>query len=239
MDKDNITKIQYKTDKDKPNLGPLGSSCRLKEKKMLFELVLVIPTYALIFLIYLRLRPLIKAMDDMNDIFADTNDFEDTPKQAAEQRKKRDALKDAIRQGKAHLLGGKKPWTFKRIDSIKDAAINELYYEFQQREMQQKAQNTGKAVGKHVVNLYTQVVSRFFPIKKKQLRQDIGEDPVIEDQTPNLGVFLVRTLGSFLVPVLVAAHTLNNMKDLGFNNEGGHGGDADNKGYKSNEDDEN
>ena len=187
---------------------------------MLFELMLVLPIYAIIFLIYLRLRPLIKAMDEANDFFTGTNDFEDTPKEGVEQRKKREALKDAISQGKAYLLGGKKPWTFERIDAMNDEAVNKIYCEFKQRDIQQKAQATGKAVGKHVINLYSKGVNRFFSIKNvDHLRQDIEEDIVIKDQMANLGAFLVCTLGPFLAPVLIAAHTLNNAGDFGNDNE--------------------
>ena len=190
---------------------------------MLLELILVMSIYAIIFLIYLRFKPLIKAMDEMNDFFnEETNDFVDTPKEAAEQRKKREALKDAINQGKAYLLGGKKPWTFERIDSLKDEAVNKIYCEFKQCEIQQQAQATGKAVGKHVINLYSKGVNRFISIKSvERLRQDIEDDIVIKDQMANLGAFLVCTLGPFLAPVLIAAHTLNNTRVLGYNDDEG------------------
>ena len=176
----------------------------------------------------------------MNNFLAgDTNDIEDTPKEGVDQHKKRDALKDAISQGKAHLLGGgKKPWTFERIDAMKDEAINKVYYEYNQRDIQQKAQTTGRAVSKHVVNLWSTGVNRFFPVRVEQLKQDIKEDIIIQDQMADLGRFLMATLGPFLAPVLIAAHTLNNVKGVESNNEKGSSGDADNKGYKSNKDDE-
>ena len=59
----------------------------------------------------------------------------------------------------------------------------------------------------------------FFPFNNvERLRQDIEDDIVIKDQMANLGAFLVCTFGSFLAPVLIAAHTFNN------------------EGYKSDED---
>ena len=90
-------------------------------------------------------------MTETNDFFAETNDFEDTPKKGVEQRKKRDALKDAINQGKAHLLGGKKSWTFKRIDSMNDedidnkikiVNINSVKFNKKQRQQEKQLENT-------------------------------------------------------------------------------------------------
>ena len=45
----------------------------------------------------------------------------------------------------------------------------------------------------------------------KKLRQDIENDPIIKDQMANLGRFLVRAFDRLLVPVLVVAHTVNNL----------------------------
>ena len=84
-------------------------------------------------------------MTGANDFFAETNDFEDTPKERVEQQKKRDALKDVINQGKAHLLDGKKPWTFKRIGSMNDEDIDKIYCEYKQREIQQKGADNRKS----------------------------------------------------------------------------------------------
>ena len=54
-----------------------------------------------------------------------------------------------------------------------------------------------------------------------KLRQDSESDPIIKDQMTGLGCLLVCTFGNFLAPVLVAAHTMNNL-DLGneLENEG-------------------
>ena len=45
----------------------------------------------------------------------------------------------------------------------------------------------------------------------KKLQQDIENGPIIKDQMANLGRFLVRALDRLLVPVLVVAHTVNNL----------------------------
>ena len=60
----------------------------------------------------------------------------------------------------------------------------------------------------------------------KKLLQDIEDDPLIKDQMTYLGCFLVCTLVDYLPPVLVAAHTLNNL-------DRGDGQDHENEAYES------
>ena len=45
----------------------------------------------------------------------------------------------------------------------------------------------------------------------KKLRQDIENDPIIKDQMAGLGCLFVCTFGNYLSPVLIAAHTANNL----------------------------
>ena len=85
---------------------------------------------------------------------------------------------------------------------------------------------TEKALGKHVINLYSTGISGMVKIKDvHKLQQDIENDPIIKVQMASLGCLLVCTFGSRLAPVLVLAHTINNL-DLG--DEQGH----ENEGYK-------
>ena len=51
-----------------------------------------------------------------------------------------------------------------------------------------------------------------------KLRQNIENDSIIKDQMAGLGCLLVCTFGNLLAPVLVLAHTVNNL-DLGDENE--------------------
>ena len=60
----------------------------------------------------------------------------------------------------------------------------------------------------------------------KKLQQDIENDPIIRDQMANFGCLLVCNFGSFLAPVLVTAHTVNNL-DLDDEQ------DLENEGYES------
>ena len=129
-----------------------------------------------------------------------------------QQCKKREALKDAIKQGKAHLIGGKKRWTIDRLDKAKDSIIDNLYNEYTQREIQYKAENTAKTMGKHIVNLYSNGVDKLLKIDDlKQLKKDINDDPIIRDSMADIGGLLLITLGKWLSPMLIACHTANHL----------------------------
>ena len=81
--------------------------------------------------------------------------------------------------------------------------------------MNEKGEKTGKALGRHVINLYSTRISWFVKIRDvHKFPQDIENNPVIKDQMADLGCLLVSTFGNFLWLVLVSVHTVNNL-DLG------------------------
>ena len=197
-----------------------GSFC-LPIKKMITEVLLVLPLYLILFFILWRFRHLIKIMADVGEILNDDDffgDVVDTPKEGIDQHRKREELKSVIDKSKVHLLGHK--WTYGRVDKASDEVINKMYAEYRQRELNKKGERTGKTLGKHVINLYSTRISRWLKMKDvKKLRQDIENDPIIKDQIANLGCLFVCTFGDYLAPVLIAAHTANNV-DLGGEPEG-------------------
>ena len=68
-----------------------------------------------------------------------------------------------------------------------------------------------KALGKHVINLYSTGISSLLKIKDvKKLWQDIEDDLIIKDQMTSLGCLFVCTFDNFLAPVLIAVDTVNN-----------------------------
>ena len=150
----------------------------------------------------------------------------DTPKEGIEQQQKRECLKGVISKGKGYLLGRK--WTQKKVKKASDEIISKTYAEYKQRELNEKGEKTGKALSKHAINLYSTGISRVFKIRDvKKLKQDIENDPVIKGQMANLGCLLVCSFGNFLAPLLVAAHTVNNLDlrdEQGHENEGYEGG---------------
>ena len=148
-------------------------------------------------------------------------DIVDTLEKGIDQHKKRECLKSAIGSGKAYLLGCK--WTQEKVNRASDGTINKTYDAYKQVELKEKSENTGKALRKHVINLYSTGISRVLKIRDvKKLQQDIENDPIIKDQMANLRCLLVWTFGNFLASVLVAVHTVNNL-DLankqGYENE--------------------
>ena len=119
---------------------------------------------------------------------------------------------------KVHLLGSK--WTHERVDKASDEIINKTYAEYKQRELNEKGEKTGKALGKHVINIYSTGISQMVKTREvHKLRQDIENDPIIKDQMAGLGCLLVCTFSNLLAPVLVLVHAVNNL-DLGNENEG-------------------
>ena len=212
--------------RDSPKRSNIAGSFCPPIKKTITEVLLILLLYLILFFIWWQFRHLIKIMADVGDILNDNEffgDVVDTPKEGIEQHKKRECLKDVISMGKAHLLGHK--WTHGRVDKVSNEIINKTYAEYRQHELNKKVEKTGRALGKHVINLYTTGISRWLKIKDvKKLRQDIENDPIIKDQIANLGCRFVCMFGDYLAPVLIAAHTASNVD---------FGGEPEDKGYES------
>ena len=109
-------------------------------------------------------------------------DAVNTPKEGIEHHKKREELKRAIDKDR---LGDKS--THKKVDKTSDQIINKTYAEYKQRELNEKGEKIGKALGKHVINLYSTGIYQCLKIEDvKKLQQDIENDPIIKDQMANL-----------------------------------------------------
>ena len=105
-------------------------------------------------------------------------------------------------------------------DKASDAIINKTLAEYKLHEHNKKGEKTGKALGKLAINLYSTSISRMVKIRDVQkLRQDIENDLIIKNYMTGLGCLLVRTFGNLFAPVLVLAHTINDV-DLGNENKG-------------------
>ena len=125
-------------------------------------------------------------------------------------------------RGNACLLGSK--WTHEKVDKASDESINKTYAEYKQHELNKKGEKTWKVLFKYVINLYSTGVSRWIKIKDaKKLCQDIETDPTIKDQMAGLGCLFLYTFGNYVAPVLIAAHTANNLD---------FGDEPENEGYK-------
>ena len=104
--------------------------------------------------------------------------------EGSEQHRKRECLKSAISIRhicKSQLLPGK--WTQQKVDKATDETINKTCTEYKQPELTQKNEITEKALGKHIMNLYSTGISRLLKIMDvNKLRKDIENDPIIKDQ---------------------------------------------------------
>ena len=121
-----------------------------------------------------------------------------------------------------YLLGGKHKWRQKRVDKSRDKIGNKAYAEYKQCELNEKIEKTGRALGKHVNNLYSTGIPQVVKI-----RDEKSYSKIINEQMANLGCLLVLTFSNFLASVSCAAHTVNN---LDLSDEQG----FENKGYESN-----
>ena len=159
---------------------------------MLFELALVLPLYAIIFWLFFQFRPIINIMTEFNFF-----DEVDTPKEGVENQ--REFLKELITQGKK--LHGKKPWTVELIDQASNEEVEKLHSKYTQKELQYKGEKTGKAMGKHLIKIYSNGVSKVLRIDDmEELRKDIDEDPIIKDSMADIGA---RSYGKYLWKVAV------------------------------------
>ena len=130
----------------------------------------------------------------------------DTPREGVENRENREFWKDLITQGKE--LPGKKPWTVELIDQTSNEEGKKLHSKYTQKELQRKGEKTGKAIGKHLIKLYSNGVSKVLRIDDmEQLRKDIDEDPIIKDSMADIGALMVSTSGKWVSPILIACHT--------------------------------
>ena len=104
----------------------------------------------------------------------------DTPKEGVVQYDRRGELKKIIGQSDAHLLNGnnRKKWTIERIDKATDKQIDNIWSKYKQEENKQKVDKTAKAVGTHIVNLYSNGISKLININDvNKLKKDIEDDP--------------------------------------------------------------
>ena len=180
------------------------------KRKMIFQVLLILPLYVGIFALFFRFRRIIKAMTEIDEMIFTNCSLEEETTQEEGDTSKREFLIAQVERGKADKLPGKTPWTVNRLRKATDQVIEKLYHEYQQTDARHKAETTGKAVSAHVVNMYSKSVSRVLKIDSvEQLRRDIDNDPIIKESMADVGALMVGTFGRFLAPLLIAAHTAN------------------------------
>ena len=124
---------------------------------MITEVLLVLPLYRILCFIWWRFPPVIKVIASVENILNDDEffgDIVDTPKEGIEEHKKRKCLKSFIDRGKL-----RHKWMQEKVEKASDEGINKMYTEYKQREITQKGEKTAKALGKHVINMYSTGIS--------------------------------------------------------------------------------
>ena len=85
-------------------------------------LLLILPLYIGIFIIFYRFRCVIKVMSEIEKLFSDMS-FEDS----ADEVSKRDFLTEKVKNGKSIISNSKTPWTIERLEKASDKVIDKLY----------------------------------------------------------------------------------------------------------------
>ena len=165
----------------------------------------------------IKYRHIVKAMGSLDSLLStltDEGDVVDAPEEGVPQRTKCETLKDAIQYGKTHLLPGKKgKWSIVEIDRKTDEEVEKLYNIYMQRQTELKGEMTGRAMGTHLINLYSNGVSKVLKIDDiEQLYRDIDKNPMIKDSMADIGALMVTTFWKWLSPILVACHTANHLE---------------------------
>ena len=74
--------------------------------------------------------------------------------------------------------------------------MEKLHSKYTQKELQHKGEKTGKVMGKHLIKIYSNGVSKVLRIDDmEQLRKDIDEDPIIKDSMTDIGGLMISTFG--------------------------------------------
>ena len=90
-----------------PKQGNITGLFRPPVKKMITEMLLILPLYLILFFIWWRFRDLIRVMPDVGDILNDVEffgDAVDTPKEGTEKQKKTRRIKECHRQGQGAFI---------------------------------------------------------------------------------------------------------------------------------------
>ena len=124
-------------------------------KKMFVDILLVSPLYVIIFILFFKFRYIIKAMENVNDMFANFISSE-TPSNDQEINK-REFLIEKIKNGE-QISCSKTPWTEKRLQEASDKVIDKLYDNYQNSPSKkidkQEALELGKPMCPIMIDMY-------------------------------------------------------------------------------------
>ena len=180
---------------------------------MFLDLALKLSLYIVIWHVLIRYKHVTnKAMSSLDSLLKITDEGcnNDIPEKEGVCRKC-ETLKDTIQYRKTHLLPGKKgEWSTENIDRKTDEEVEKLYNMYVQWQREVKSEMTGRAMGRHLINLYSNWVRKVLKIDDiEQLCRNINENPITKDSMADIGILMVSTFGKWLLPIVVACHTAN------------------------------
>ena len=177
---------------------------------MLLEILLMLPIYAVFFVIYVRFSHIIKAMNELENFL----DQVDTPKEAVDMSRKREFLRNLVESGQASKIPGKTPWTVKRLNEASDKVNNKLYEKIHVKQPTNKDLMSRVAGVDNVQSMMHDINSNF--LIKNQASEMIGKFTPTVNLTGNtpmevLGSHLYEKCGVYLAPVSLFCTVWNHL----------------------------
>ena len=170
------------------------------------ELLLVLPLYLGIFVIYFRFQSIIKAMTEANDILSDLISEAENPA-AQSAINKRDFLLEKIKNGES-ISNSKTPWTVERLEKASDKVVDKLFDKYQNPPpvKKQEALELGKTICPVVIEMYAEGLKTLvdqmpyikgrYTINGEKLKRNISKNKLFCDNLAiKIGSKMIEQMG--------------------------------------------
>jgi len=189
---------------------------------MIIEAIFVLPVYVVIFVIYFRCRPIIKAMTELNEMFSDLMvDSEENEREfllknlSIGDAEKKKFLLEKIQNGEK-ISNAKTPWTAERLETASDKVVDKLYEKYQNPQPaiakskskinKQEALEMGKPVCPIVIEMYAEglktiidqmpYISKKYTINVEKLKTNISTNKLFCDNLAiKIGSKMIEQMG--------------------------------------------
>jgi len=201
------------------------------EERMIVEVLMILPLYAIIFWIFFRCRHIIKAMTELNEMFSDM--------MVDAEVNKREFLLEKIEKGEK-ISNAKTLWTAERLEKASEKVVNKLYENYQNpsptiacgsaksKVNKQEALEMGKPVCPIVIEMYAEglkaivdqlpYISGKYTINVEKLKANISANRVFFDNLAiKVGSKMIEQMGensAAHVGVSLAAMTWNAVEKI-------------------------
>ena len=170
------------------------------KRKMIFQVLLILPLYVGIFALFFRFRRIIKAMTEIDEIFS---------AMSSEEVSKRDFLVEKVKNGES-ISNSKIPWTVERLEKASDKVVEKLYEKHVNpppvKVNKQEALEMGKPVCPVVIEMYAEglktlieqmpFVSSRYTFNTEKLKASIASDKYFCDNLAiKIGSKMIEQMG--------------------------------------------